>query len=162
MRKVFFWRSKLSNRLPRFKHGYPGDDLSGEWNVRGWNIWGIKFPGNEMSVYLFTPAFGPFFEEIYFPSVFFGLLVYSKTSQNGHPLGNAKLAVLQRWPSYGNFPFMNNRWVNMFGRVSDRTTCLEGFQIGQARNKKQKQNKNKKLKHAQPLNHSTNLNKYNK
>ena len=46
---------------------------------------------------------------------------YSKTSQDGHPSGNVKLAVLQRWPSYGNTPFMNNRWVNMFGRVSDRS-----------------------------------------
>ena len=27
---------------------------------------------------------------------------YSKTSQDGHPSGNAKVAVLQRWPSYGN------------------------------------------------------------
>ena len=26
---------------------------------------------------------------------------YSETSQDGHPLGNEKLAVLQRWPSYG-------------------------------------------------------------
>ena len=28
--------------------------------------------------------------------------LYSKTSQDGHPSGNAKVAVLQRWPSYGN------------------------------------------------------------
>ena len=26
----------------------------------------------------------------------------SKTSQDGHPSGNAKVVVLQRWPSYGN------------------------------------------------------------
>ena len=25
---------------------------------------------------------------------------YSRTSQDGHPSGNAKLAVLQRWQSY--------------------------------------------------------------
>ena len=25
---------------------------------------------------------------------------YSETSEDGHPLGNEKVAVLQRWPSY--------------------------------------------------------------
>ena len=30
---------------------------------------------------------------------------YSRTSQDGHPSGNAKLAVLQRWPSCGGIIF---------------------------------------------------------
>ena len=30
--------------------------------------------------------------------------IYSVTSQDGHPLGNEKMVVLQRWPSYrGDF-----------------------------------------------------------
>ena len=31
---------------------------------------------------------------------------YSETSQDGHPSGNAKLAVLQRWPSYGTYVYI--------------------------------------------------------
>ena len=118
---MFFWKSKLSHHLPRFKHGYPGNDLSGGWNVRGRKYLGDKISGEWNVCIPFHARFWTFFWGNLFSISFFGLLVYSKTSQNGHPLGNAKLAVLQRWPSYGNTPFMNNRWVNMFGRVSDRS-----------------------------------------
>ena len=33
------------------------------------------------------------------------LFTYSKPSQDGHPSVNAKLAVLQRWPSYGTYVY---------------------------------------------------------
>ena len=40
---------------------------------------------------------------------------YSKTSQDGHPLGNAKVAFLQMWLSYGN---LHDESKNKSGGVS--------------------------------------------
>ena len=40
---------------------------------------------------------------------FWYIWLYSRTSQDGHPLGNAKVSVLWRWPSYGGPLFNNNR-----------------------------------------------------
>ena len=48
----------------------------------------------------------------------------SKTSQDGHPSGNAKLSVLQRWPSYGNTQFMSQHVWRGFRSVKMDTNTL--------------------------------------
>ena len=42
---------------------------------------------------------------------------YSRTSQDGHPSGNAKLAVLWRWPSYGGLLFVLIFLKNKHGKA---------------------------------------------